>query len=413
VNRFRAWIAVVTLGTLLSVPATALAQTLPPPPSGPVSDPAESAKVKIGPLFMNPNFGFRNVGLDNNVYNDPENPVQDWTATVTMGMLAGVRYGPMRFTYKTATDYVYFAEERSERAIDGASRIQLELRTDRFRPWIAKDAQKTHDRAGLEIDSRAGRELPAYEAGVETRFGFRLGTRLVVRQRKVDYEEQEEFRGLNLSQALNATYEDATLALLYEISPLSNFRFTGEVSRVRFETAKIRDSDDRAVFVGIEGKKDAALEGYVDVGWRERTARDPIAPSFKGIIARASASFVLWEEVLVAFGADRDLLWSYEELYTFYVQQGASTVITWRPHERFDIVGTGRRYQLVYDRGIDERAVLRTDTVFNYGAGVGFFIRGYPGTRLGVAVERSARESVLADRRFDTTRFLTNVGFSF
>lgn len=412
-KRFSAWVPIVSLGALLSVPATGLAQTLPPPPTGPVSDPADSAKVKIGPFFLQPNFGFRNVGLDNNVYNNPADPVRDWTGTVSMGMLAGLRYGPARLTYKTGTDYVYFVNEKTERSIDGASRLQLELRTARIRPWIAKDAQKTHDRAGLEIDTRAGRELPSYEAGVETRFGFRLGTRLMARRRKVDYEDQEEFRGRSLKDALNATYDDATLQLLYEISPLSNFRFTGELSRVRFETAKVRDSDDRAIFAGIEGKKDAFLEGFVDIGWRERTARDPIAPSYKGLVARASASFVLWEQVLAAFGADRDLLWSYEELYTFYVQQGVSTVITWRPHDRFDIVGTGRRYQLVYDRGIDERAVLRTDTIFNYGGGVGFFIRGYPGTRLGVAVERSARASVLADRRYDTTRFLTNVGFSF
>lgn len=398
---------------LLAAPAALRAQSLPPPPTGPVEDPADTAKVKIGPLFMQPAFGFRNVGIENNVFNDPADPRRDWTATVNMGMLAGVRYGPGRLTVKTSTDYVYFAKYATERSIDGATRVQAEIRTDRFRTWIGMDRSKTHDRAGFEIDSRAGRELPAYDAGAEYRFGFRLGTRVMVRQREVKYEDEEFFRGLALKDALNAAYDEASLQLLYEISPLSNFRVSGEASRSRFEVATIRDAGERALFVGIEGKKDAAIEGFIDVGWRERIPVNPAAPSYSGVVARASASFVLWEEVLVSFGADREIPWSYEEAFTFYVQQGGSSVITWRMHDRFDIFATGKRYELTYDRAVDPAAVLRTDTIFGYGGGFGFFIRGYPGTRLGLTVERNARASVLADRRYDNTRLLTHVGFSF
>ena len=389
------------------------AQTLPPPPTGPVDDVAETAKIKWGPLFMQPNFGLKNVGKDNNVFNDPSDPKTDWTATASMGTLIGLRYGPLRFTVNTKSDYVYFAQYRSERAIDGSTRTQLELRTPRLRPWIGMDRIKTHDRAGLEIDERAGRKLPAYDAGIEWRPGFRLGTRLAVKQRQVDYEEQETFRGVTLEEALDATYEEATLQLLYEISPLSSFWAIAEVSRSRFETATVRDSDDRAVFIGIEGKKDAGLEGFVDVGWRERTPLAEGAPHFSGFVARASASFVLWEQVLVSFGADRDIAWSYDDAYAFYTQQGASTIVTWRPHDRFDFTASGRRYQLVYDNALSSEAVLRTDDTYSYGGGFGFFIHGTPGTRLGFTVERQVRDSVLADRRYDTPRFFTSIGFSF
>ena len=389
------------------------AQTLPPPPTGPVDDVAETAKIKWGPLFMQPNFGLKNVGKDNNVFNDASDPKTDWTATASMGTLIGLRYGPLRFTVNTKSDYVYFARYRSERAIDGSTRTQLELRTPRLRPWIGMDRIKTHDRAGLEIDERAGRKLPAYDAGIEWRPGFRLGTRLVVKRRKVDYEEQETFRGAVLEQALDATYEEATLQLLYEISPLSSFRAIAEVGRSRFATATVRDSDDRAVFIGIEGKKDAGLEGFVDVGWRERTPLTDGAPRFSGLVARASASFVLWEQVLVSFGADRDIAWSYDDAYAFYTQQGGSTIVTWRPHDRFELTASGRRYQLVYDNALRSEAVLRTDDTYGYGGGFGFFLHGYPGTRLGFTVERQVRDSVIADRRYDTPRFFTNIGFSF
>ena len=403
----------MVMTALLALPVALRAQSLPPPPTGPVVDPADIAKVKIGPIFMQPAFGLKNVGLENNVFNDPSDPKKDWTATVNMGMLAGLRYGPGRISVKTSTDYVYYAEHASERSIDGATRLQAELRTERFRGWLGMDRAKTHERAGLEIDARAGREIPSYDAGVEYRFGFRLGTRAMVRQREVEYEEEEVFRDVALKDTLNATYDEVSLQLLYEISPLSNFRVSGEGSRSRFDVATVRDASEVAVFAGIEGKKDAAIEGYIDVGWRERVPEDNLAPAYSGVVARASASFVLWEEVLVSFGADRDIPLSYDEAFTFYVQQGGSSVVTWRFHDRFDIFASGRRYELKYDRPVDPKAVLRTDTVFAYGAGVGFFLHGYPGTRLGLSVERNARQSVLADHRYDNTRFLTHVGFSF
>jgi hypothetical protein len=272
---------------------------------------------------------------------------------------------------------------------------------------------KSHERAGLEIDARAGVNRPAYEVGVEGRIGFRLGTRLMARQRKIAYQEEEEFRGVQLMDTLDATYRESSLQLLYELSPLSNLRLSAELSESTFDGAPLRNSRDLSAWVGIEGKRGAGLEGHVDLGWRTRTPEDPTAPSFEGLVARASAAFVLWEQVRVAFGLDREVPWSYDDAYTFYLQEGGSTTITWRPAQRLDLVASGRHYWLHYDHGLDERAVLRVDKVFSYGGGIGYFITGNPGTRLGLTVERAVRDSILADRRYDSLRYFTNVGFSF
>jgi hypothetical protein len=77
------------------------------------------------------------------------------------------------------------------------------------------------------------------------------------------------------------------------------------------------------------------------------------------------------------------------------------------------VLTTGRYYELAYEDALTAVTPPRTDRVYSYGAGVGFFIRGYPGTRLGLNVERAVRESVLPARRYDAPRFYTNVGFSF
>ncbi len=405
---------VLVLAAFASAPAFARAQSLPPPPSGgPPPDPAETAKIKLGPLFMQPSFGFKNVGLDNNVFNEPADPKRDWAATLSLGTVAGLRYRASRLTVNTSTDYLYFAKYKSERSIDSNTRLQFEVRTPRIRPWIGMDRVKSHERLGLEIDARAGREMPSYDAGVEYKVGFRLGTRLIARQRKVDYLDEEEFRGVVLKNTLNAKYQEGAVQLLYELSPLSSMRTSIEFSRSNFETATRRDAKDFSVLLGIEGKQDAFIEGYIDVGWKERTPIDETAPAYSGLIARAAASFILWEQLRIAFAVDRDVPYSYEEFYTFYVQEGGASTVTWRPHQRLDLFVQGRGYYARYEQGLDERALLRTDKVYSYGAGFGFFIKGYPGTRVGLTAERAVRDSILADRRYDTPRIFTNIGFSF
>ena len=278
--------AILALIRALAVPAAARAQSLPPPVAGPVEDPAETARVKIGPLFLQPEFGLKDVGLDNNVFNEPANPRRDWTATLGLGMLAGLRFGPARLTLKTTTDYVWYAHYREERAIDGVSRYQFEVRTPRIRPWLAYEKAKSHERPTFEIDARAGREVPTYEAGVEYKIGFRLSTRLVARQRAFEYQPEETFRGVRLADTLDATQRVGAVQLLYEISPLSSLRLSGEMSRIEFDTAEIRDADDIAGYIGLEGRRDAGIEGHIDVGWMKRTPRNSEAPAFSGVVAR-------------------------------------------------------------------------------------------------------------------------------
>jgi hypothetical protein len=397
----------------LAMPVSTRAQSLPPPPSGPVEDPAETARVRLGPLFLQPEFGLKDVGLDNNVYNDPADPTQDWTATLGLGMLAGLRFGPARLTVRTSTDYIWYARETTERAIDGLTRYQFEVRTPRLRPWIAYEKAKTHERPNFEVDARAGRTVPTYEAGVEFKIGFRLSTRLIALRRAIEYQTEETFRGVQLSEALDADLEMGAFQLLYEISPLSSLRASVEGNRTRFDTAKIRDADDIAAYLGIEGRRDAGIEGNIDVGWMQRTPRDSSAPAYSGLVARGSAAVILAEQVRVAFALDRNMQWSYEQFYTFYVQSGGSTTVTWRPHQRLDLVATGRHYWMEYEDGLDARAVARVDKLYGYGGGIGVFVRGYPGTRLGLNVERATRESVIEGRGYDGLRYYTQVGFSF
>src|SRR5262249_29965032 len=77
-------------GLLLGVARPAWSQ---PPEGGP--DPAK-VRVRIGPLWMNPTVSLTNLGIDQNVFNDPESaaPKQDFTFTATPTTDLWLRFGP-------------------------------------------------------------------------------------------------------------------------------------------------------------------------------------------------------------------------------------------------------------------------------------------------------------------------------
>ena len=66
---------------ILTVPASAQQELLPPPPD------AENnvSRLRLGPFWLNPSIALTNAGIDTNVFNEPDshNPKSDFTFTIT------------------------------------------------------------------------------------------------------------------------------------------------------------------------------------------------------------------------------------------------------------------------------------------------------------------------------------------
>ena len=122
----------VVAGLLLAVVAPpALAQGWNSPA---VAEPWKDAKMTIGPGFVVPSFDLRNIGVDNNVFRDEQNPRSDLSATVAVSTLFGAHVRAFVLSVTQENNYLWFRRYVSERSIDGGLKALAELRLAWVRP---------------------------------------------------------------------------------------------------------------------------------------------------------------------------------------------------------------------------------------------------------------------------------------
>ena len=84
--RLRRFTGLVAAGLILALPIALSAQTYPEPP-----DPAENARVRMGPFSVRPTLIIRDVGIDSNVFNASGIPQEDFSFTAGARVDVGVR----------------------------------------------------------------------------------------------------------------------------------------------------------------------------------------------------------------------------------------------------------------------------------------------------------------------------------
>lgn len=398
---------------MLCVAASASAQTFRPP--DPLSRPWATAQVKLGPIYVAPTFEVRDVGVDRNVFRDETNPKSDLTGKLGLKSLAGVHFGEaFVLQIVQSNDYVYYRRYRSERSIDSGLNFTLEFRSAYVRPWIRWDRVKSSERVGVEIDKRAERKVPRLDAGIDFTAAFRLGVSFAARRSTLSYKDTEVTAdGVNLSEALDNTSDSYQGFLRYQLSELSDFVVGTDYVRDRFAKSPRRDNDSFYYYTGIRIKQGAEFVGSATVGFRQQTHVDPQVPNFNGLTADIELSVVPSELFKVDLNGGRDLGYSYQTEYPFFVTQSAGFTITNRFSEHLDLVLNGKGTWLKYNDTVAGLKDPRTDRTAVLGIGTGYFVGGGTGTRLGILFERSERTSPIAGRSYRANKFSTNYRFSF
>jgi hypothetical protein len=373
------------------------------------TDPASRARIRIGPFFLQPTISITDAGVDTNVFNSSDQPEQDFTITIVPALLTGFAVGPARLTVVDRTEYVWYRRLSSERSVNGTLNGRFEVLWNRFRPWVQGEASRTRSRSGDEIDIRARRSTPLYAAGAEFGIASRTWVTTEVRRTSTVYSAGEQFLGVDLAQALNNTSDSATVGLKLELTPLTTFSLQGRLERVRFDNARFRDSDSYIVSGSLSFDPEALIAGQATVGYRSLTARSAGVADFRGVTASIGLSFRLLSSTRFGLSASRDVSYSFEPLYPYYVTTNIAVSASQRIVGPFEVVARGRRDWLDYSP-LAGQALARTDRIDEYGAGVGFRF-GAP--RLGFDVERIRRRSPVTARRYQGTRYFTSLTYEF
>lgn len=380
--RVTARAAVVALLCFLVFPLRAGAQT--------EADPSETARFRLGALRFTPSIRISDVGIDNNVFNEANDPKQDTTAAVGPAVDLWLKMGKSRLSGKASGQYLYFDKYENQRSWNTNVDARWDLPLSRVAPFVRAHRNNTKDRAGYEIDSRV--RLIQQDGGLGTSVRLSGKTTVVVeasRQRQ-RYDDKDPLLGDRIARSLDRDSDVESAQFRVQLTPLTTFVILGEAVQDRFRLSPDRDAHSIKVAPGFDLRPGALISGKVSLGVRQFDGLAAQMPDYTGFVSNVSVSYIR-RATKVDAAISRDLLYSYEPQQPYYAQLDTGLTVTQRITSRWDIVGRGARQSLAYQNVTTTELADRIDHLWRAGAGIGF--RFAEAARLGLDANYYRRDA--------------------
>lgn len=397
------WAAAVAI---VAIPATAGAQTYPAPP-----DPAEDARVQMGPVSVRPTFILRDVGVDSNVFNESGAPQQDFTVTAGAKVDVGIRFERVLASYTSTYEYMYFQKFKSERGSNRGSEGRIDFLLGRFRPHVMASLIDSHERPNTEIDARAHRRQSAYGGGVGILLFAHTSLTASYRRSAATYSDDDIFGGVRLADALNTKTETFTGGLELELTPLTSLAFNVETSEDRFTRTPGRDAETRRYGATVTFQPAALIAGRAQIAYRDFRPRSLDIPEMSGLAASLALSYSFRDQTRIAATFDHDIRYSFADLTPYYLSTAGRLTVTQRVHGPVDVQILGGADRLEYEPREGAGDAARGDRLRTLGGGVGYRIG--ENSRLAVNLEHTRRSSPVEERRYARRRIFGSFTYGF
>lgn len=385
----------VPLVFALSLRVAAAQQATPP-------DPVESATVRLGPIGFNPALLIRDVGRETNVFNEATDPKSDFTATISPRLEIVMHPGPMRFSYTTTSDYVYYQTYKSEGGTNVGSAVRAEFDLGPFTPFASAGFANTRDRLNREIDARARHHDESYAAGTHVQLFDKFFVNAGARRSSTAFDSGADFRGQELQTTLNRTDEALDAGGGLALTPLTSLQVTVSRERSRFEFTPERNSESLRVMPSVTFSPLAILSGTASFGYRRFDGASAQVPDYRGFVSIVTLSTTVKERQHIDATFSRDLQYSYEEDVAEYIETGLTVGWNWQVAGPVDLRLSGGRSRLHY-RSPNLTGSNTDDTAHNYGFSAGWNLRNHLRAALnGDWRGRTSERSV--DRTYDSRR---------
>ena len=361
--------------------------------------------LTLGPVRITPGLLLKDMGVDNNVFNEPVDPKHDVTFTLTPRADVRFRMRRLHLGLTTSTDYVYYRTYESERGTNTyvSGRAEFDLGT--LKPYVSATALNSQNRINAEVDARARHRDVVYAGGLTFKIASRTSVVLNGSQGSVAYEPDEEFRGISLDESLNGTRRTIDGGLAIALTPLTTFSMTLARERQRFAFSPGRDADAWRVSPAFIFSPTGLLSGSASVGFRQFHTRSPDLPDYSGVVSAVSVAATIYDRHQVVGAFNRDVQYSYDTATAYYLGTGGSVTWTMLIAGPIDIRGTAGRTLMDYSvSGVSEGR----DTTTTYGGGLGYRFSNH--ARVGVNAEWSRRASTRsADRNYRNNRIFAGL----
>jgi hypothetical protein len=401
--------------TVFALPALASAQSVGPER---VDEVRRESSGHVGPLYFTPQLHLKELGVDSNVFNAAGDQKSDFTFTVRP---AADAYIPVArralFQVRAATDLVWYATYATERSIDPQFLGRSEVYIRRVTLFAEGEYINTRERLNYEVDARARHVENNGTAGVAVRLTPKFSVEVAGRMDEMRFDADEEFDGVRLQRQLDRKTTGYSVSTHHRLTPLTTIVVRYEGIEDKFRFAPLRDSRSVRVMPGVEFKPRALIKGSAYIGYRRFTpSASQALPEFSGLVGQLGLSYTLLGSTTFGVSFARDLTYSYDEVRPFFVNTWVGASVRRAVGRRFDVLVSADRYLYAY-RDLLSQPVIdlvrtpRTDTTWNYAAGIGYRVGN---GRIGFGVSYWERESTTRLLRdYDNLRFGTTVTYGF
>jgi hypothetical protein len=392
---FRRRAALVILSFAIA-PVVSAQQSEPEPPPG---------SIVYGPLTLAPSLVIKDMGLDDNVFNEAHDPKSDFTFTLTPRASIGFRARRLRLTYVSAVDYVYYDTYKSERGTNVTSEVRVDLDLGRLRPYASLAGTSTRNRLNTEVDARARHHDQSYSAGLALRVASRTNVLLNARRGTIEYEPDATFRGISLQDSFNGRLERIEAGLGIDVTPVTTLSVLAQREQQRFDLSPSRNSNSWRASPTLTFSPTGLLTGTAAFGYRHFDAVDPTLPDYSGFVASAGIGATIYGRHQLQATYLRDVQYSYDPSTPYYLGNGGSVTWTTVLVGPFDVRGTIGRNLMHYRGAISDAG---TDTSTTYGGGIGYRFSEH--ARFGVNAEWVERNSDRSpDREYRNRRIFASL----
>jgi hypothetical protein len=387
------------IALLIGSAVCAQAQLVPTEP-----DPT-TARIRVGPLSLNPRIALTNAGIDTNVYfeDEPQVPESDVTMTVTAQSGYFMRMGRTWVMGMAREDLVWYRQFDSERSVNTDHSLNWLVPLNRLSFVVGGNWINARERPGFEIDARSDRSELAGRGSVELRALSKTFIGARGERRRIQFDQGAEFLGRSLRFELNRTTSTVGMTVSHRLTPLTSASLEIAKGQDEFEFSPIRDSETTFVNGAFTFAPIALISGSVQFGYKRFTPVDKDVPGYVGSTASVNVLHVLRGSTRLGLTVVRDLQYSFEIDQPYYLQTGFTATAAQQIYGPIDAELRGGRYALAYrHRGVT-RETSRVDHIRAIGGGVGY--RLSPDFRLGFNVDRQRRISEITGRPYEGLRY--------
>ncbi len=370
---------------------------------------------RAGPFLIQPVFLLKDVGYDDNVRFDTEDPVGSTTATAGMGihslLLTGDRGGLRMYQ---EIDYTAFGSEAEQNHWDAESRARGIFLFKKALLSLENDFSYTRQRPNTEIDQRVRVTDNIVETTARSLSKGFLGVEASLKYEKLDFGSDE----LDLEifqERLNRTEKSVSVAAQFRFLPKTTLIVEGILGDIDFDDdTEGRDSDVDTILYGFEFDPSASLQGKLMIGTTELVAPERPESNTHETVGEAELSTRLGSRSRARGTFERNLVFSIFQENLYYIGTYWTAAYEYFFSRRISgelLYGEGTNdYPLEVVRGgANPFQGLRKDEFTRYQAAVRYRVSSL--VSFEVKAFRLERDST--DDFFDRTRNLYTIGSTY